>query len=230
MRTAISPVFHTVAMLIGAFVAGAWLVSAVVSAAAGEPTPAQAAFAQQPSRDLQPQVPPGTQSRRDTIDDPCFESMLNAAAEMAHCDGVISQLISRDLDFVQTRRLAAAYNNRALNPLQQPAAALEDLSAAIDLLPQWAELHLNLGNLYLHAADYPAALAAYDRALQLSQGALVAAHFNRAFVHRALGEPLQAETDLLRWRGFVVPEPVAEDAQTEGVTPLEESAVHRADE
>ena len=173
-------------------------------------TLAQATSAQQRSREIQPQAPPAD---RPMDADTCFESMLDSATEIAYCDGVISQLNGRSLDFAQTRALAAAYNNRALNLTQQSEAALDDLHAAIELLPQWAELHLNLGNLYLRAADYPAALAAYDQALQLSQGDLRAAYFNRAFVHRALGQPLNAQTDLLLWHGILNSEQAAEDEQ-----------------
>jgi len=160
--------------------------------------------------------------------DQCFESTLSHSANTAntaYCDAVINALSGRLLDADQSWELAAALNNRALgrSRTKDLEGAISDLTAAIDNLPQWAELYVNRGNLYLKAAAHAAALADYDRALQLSGGRLDAVLFNRAFVQRALGQPKRAEEELLRWQATLWQEtaaPVVPDATEQTPEPL----------
>ena len=142
--------------------------------------------------------------------DPCSETTLIGNASTAHCDAVIYALSERELNADHSWELAAALNNRALsrNRSRDTEGAIGDLTLAIDVMPRWAELYVNRGNLYLKSAAHAAALADYEQALLLSGGRLDAVLFNRAFVERALGQPKRAEAELLLWQRTLLPETV----------------------
>ena len=142
--------------------------------------------------------------------DPCSETTLIGNASTAHCDAVIYALSERELNADQSWELAAALNNRALsrNRSRDTEGAIGDLTLAIDVMPRWAELYVNRGNLYLKSAAHAAALADYEQALLLSGGRLDAVLFNRAFVERALGQPKRAEAELLLWQRTLLPETI----------------------
>ncbi len=152
--------------------------------------------------------------------DPCSEATLTGNASTAHCDAVIYALSERELNADQSWELAAALNNRALsrNRTQDTEGAIGDLTLAIDVMPRWAELYVNRGNLYLKSAAHAAALADYEQALLLSGGRLDAVLFNRAFVERALGQPKRAEAELLLWQATLLP--AVPDATEETVEPV----------
>lgn len=146
-----------------------------------------------------------TRSGEQTAADRCSETTLTRSANSASCAAVITALSGRLLNSAQSWELAAALNNRALSRTRTRdlEGAIGDLTAAIDVMPQWAELYVNRGNLYLKTAAHTAALADYEQALLLSGGRLDAARFNRAFVQRALGQPKRAEEELLLWQATV---------------------------
>ncbi len=79
-------------------------------------------------------------------------------------DPVIGEEIRRD-DFV-------AYNNRGLNYLNRGEydRAVELLSTAIQLNPDYVLAHNNLGHVYLRIGEYDRAIASYRRALELRPG------------------------------------------------------------
>ncbi len=177
----------------------------------------------------QPVTPPGVapfdpfssaRSGERSLADQCSESTLTRSTSTAHCESVIYALSERPLDAEQSWELAAALNNRALsrNRTRDVEGAIGDLTAAINVMPQWAELYVNRGNLYLKTAAHAAALADYEQAARLSGGRLDAVLFNRAFLQRALGQPKRAEEELLRWQATV---PSADQSTTdETVEPI----------
>lgn len=71
------------------------------------------------------------------------------------------------------------------------AAARDAIQRAIELRPNIAAYHVNLGNALTHLGDPPAALAAYQAAIQLEPG-LAGVHFNRALLLAELGRTGEA--------------------------------------
>ncbi len=94
--------------------------------------------------------------------------------------------------------LAATYSNRGILLARsgQLEKAIEDQNTAIQLDPQSASAHINRANVYYRAARHAEALADYDQAIALSAGSFAPAFYNRALVHKALGENDAARQDL----------------------------------
>lgn len=94
--------------------------------------------------------------------------------------------------------LAATYSNRGILLARngQLTKAIEDQNTAIQLNPRSASAHINRANVYYRAARHAEALADYDEAIALSSGSFAPAYYNRALVHKALGENDAARQDL----------------------------------
>jgi tetratricopeptide (TPR) repeat protein len=94
--------------------------------------------------------------------------------------------------------LAATYSNRGILLARsgQLEKAIEDQNTAIQLDPHSASAHNNRANAYYRAARHAEALADYDEAIALSSGSFAQAFYNRALLHKALGEDDAARQDL----------------------------------
>jgi len=125
----------------------------------------------------------------------CFAAARHADQEPDQDVGPCHTLIQRaDLD-PKTR--AAAHNNRGLilSAMGLHADALGDFEAALELAPGLALALVNRANVMFMLERYPAALKAYDEVLAtITQPHVVL--FNRALVHRALGNVEAAGLDL----------------------------------
>lgn len=138
----------------------------------------------------------------------CLDAAMTApGSNLGFCDLVISQLSEGGgADPTTTRALSAALSNRAIAAQREGAydAAEADLQRALDIAGPHPDLLLNRGNLRLAQRRYAEALIDYSEALRLSRGTLLAAHYNSAFAHRALGQIPEAVADELRARGHKV--------------------------
>ena len=94
--------------------------------------------------------------------------------------------------------LAATYSNRGIILARggRLTRAIEDQNTAIQLDPKSASAYNNRANVYYRAARHAEALADYDAAIALSSGSFAPAFYNRAVVHKALGENDAARQDL----------------------------------
>jgi tetratricopeptide (TPR) repeat protein len=124
-------------------------------------------------------------------EDACFAAARHTDHDTSACDILIQRL---DLD-TQTR--AAAHNNRGLilSARGLHADALGDFETALELAPALAHAQVNRANVMFMLERYPEALKAYDEALATATEAHVVL-FNRALVHRALGNIEAAGLDL----------------------------------
>lgn len=143
----------------------------------------------------------------------CFDAAVAApGSNLGYCDLVISQLSEEQLSEADTtdpttnHQLASALSNRAIAAQREGAwdSAEADFQRAVDVAGPTPDLLLNRGNLRLSQRRYQEALVDYAEALRLSQGTLLAAHYNSAFAHRALGQIPEAVADELRARGHQV--------------------------
>jgi len=94
--------------------------------------------------------------------------------------------------------LAATYSNRGIIRASHGRIdkAIEDQNAAIRLVPQSAQAHVNRANAYSRAKRHQEALTDYDQAIALSSGALAPAYYNRSLTYKALGNNEAAQKDL----------------------------------
>lgn len=85
---------------------------------------------------------------------------------------------------------ASVRNNRcwAYNEMRvQPQLAIDDCSAAIELKPDMAIAHLNLGHAFLRSGDRSRALSEYDETLRLDPN-YAEAYSNRGAIYNMMGE------------------------------------------
>lgn len=138
----------------------------------------------------------------------CLDAAIAApGSNLGYCDLVISGLSEGGaMDAAAIRQLSAALSNRAIAAQREGAyeSAETDLQRALEVAGPSPDLLLNRGNLRLAQRRYAEALNDYSEALRLSQGTLLAAHYNSAFAHRALGQIPEAVADELRARGHTV--------------------------
>jgi len=124
-------------------------------------------------------------------EDACFAAAQRADQDVSPCHTLIQRV---DLD-PQTR--AAAHNNRGLilGAMGLHADALGDFESALELAPGLAHAQVNRANVMFMLERYPEALKAYDELLTTTTQPHVVL-FNRALVHRALGNVKAAGLDL----------------------------------
>jgi tetratricopeptide (TPR) repeat protein len=128
-------------------------------------------------------------------EDACFAAAQHADQDADQDVSPCHTLIQRvDLD-PQTR--AAAHNNRGLilSAMGLHADALGDFESAMELAPGLAHAQVNRANVMFMLKRYPEALKAYDELLTTTTQPHVVL-FNRALVHRALGNVEAAGLDL----------------------------------
>lgn len=75
-------------------------------------------------------------------------------------------------------------------------AAVEDYAAALALMPNLSEAHINHGVALYYQGRYAQAVSAYDRAIDIGSDKIALAHFNRALAHEQLGDARAAYYDL----------------------------------
>jgi predicted Zn-dependent protease len=133
--------------------------------------------------------------------DACFAAARSGSANPFPCDLAAEAGRSEGSD----ARLAAALANRALifTAAGRLQAALDDLNSALNLAPDDAALHGNLGNLLLRLGRAADALAAHDTAVRLRPDAALH-QYNRAFSYRAVGDADRAAQVV---EALSVPEP-----------------------
>ncbi len=124
----------------------------------------------------------------------CYRSasVQPSAADIDACTAAIEQ------GQLTLTELAATYSNRGilLARAGQLDKAIEDQNVAIQLDPRSASAHINRANVHYRASRHAEALADYDQAILLSSGSFAPAFYNRALVHKALGENDAARQDL----------------------------------
>jgi tetratricopeptide (TPR) repeat protein len=126
----------------------------------------------------------------------CFDAARaqtpNQDLDPTPCEAVIERL---DID---PRTLAAAHNNLGLihAAMDLGELALDDYAAALALAPELFQARVNQATLLLQQGRYPEALAVLDEALEEPMAEQHVVLFNRALVHRALGNVEQAGRDV----------------------------------
>lgn len=123
----------------------------------------------------------------------CYQAARDGGRDAYACDLAVQ--MARDAG--DAAALAAALANRSLvlAAAGRVQPALGDLDEALAQAPGNADLHGMRGNLLLRLGRASEALAAHDRAIELTPDDPVA-YYNRAFSYRALGEPHRAARDV----------------------------------
>jgi tetratricopeptide (TPR) repeat protein len=126
------------------------------------------------------------------IEGACFAAARDLDPDPSTCD----VLIQRADTGAQT--LAATHNNRGLilGAMGLQEEALVDFETALELAPGLGAAQVNRASTLFQLARYPEALTAYDEALTTMTTEQHVALFNRALVHRALGNVEAAGLDL----------------------------------
>ncbi len=123
----------------------------------------------------------------------CYEEARfgNGTAAVRACNNAL-----RD-GALSRRDTAATYVNRGIlfNRAKRYADAIEDFNQAIGINPALGPAFLNRGNSYFFRKDFPAAMADYERAIDLETGELHAAYFNRGLVQEIRGNQEAALAD-----------------------------------
>lgn len=119
----------------------------------------------------------------------------NASAETQLLRGQADT--SRALIPGQTSRTATPSLPQTIRPLDVLPSALQDLSIAISLAPDFAYGYYNRGYLYAQSGDTALAIADYSRAIELMPR-LAEAYFNRGLLYIQTGNIPSATQDLSR--------------------------------
>lgn len=110
------------------------------------------------------------------------------------CNTAIAQ------ESLSRRDLAATRVNRGIlrMGLRDYPLAQSDFAAAVKMMPELAEAHVNLGGSLVAQRLYEEGVAEIDRGLALNPDQPEKAYFNRAIAHEALGNATQAYRDFTR--------------------------------
>lgn len=142
--------------------------------------------------------------------EPCLDAVLShsSTAERACSDLVatLSYPLSHEgaAGAADAQALASAFNNRALARMQARLhgadleGAATDLGEAIALTPSSWAIYLNRGNLQLASGNARAALADYERVLELAPEMSAAVSRNSVLAWRMLGNLPAAEQQLVQ--------------------------------
>ena len=76
--------------------------------------------------------------------------------------------------------------------------AMADYNNALEMDPENGEAYLNIGAAYIYERDYPPAVEALDRAIELETSDLWAAYYNRGIAHEQSGDLTAAYWDFVR--------------------------------
>lgn len=119
---------------------------------------------------------------------------LSAASALPACDKALAfQRMTR-------REKASTFVNRAIlhTHLRNFDAAFKDLNRALELVPNFAEAHLNRGNVFLFVESLEQAVKEYDAAIDYGTRKPHAAYYNRGLAYEALRRPKLAYQDFVR--------------------------------
>lgn len=96
--------------------------------------------------------------------------------------------------------LAATYSNRGLLLSRdgEVGAALKDHDKAIVIAPDMGSLYVNRANAYVRAKRMNDAMGDLERAIDIADASLAAAHYNRALLFQRLGDGRAARADAER--------------------------------
>ena len=100
---------------------------------------------------------------------------------------------------------------------------------ALELEPEYAELHVSLGALYIHQEEYDKAVAHLEKGVELDDS-LAVAHSNLAFAYATVGRFDDADRELKEAivRGYERPELIKERIDSFKTISQEEAAQEEA--
>ncbi len=95
------------------------------------------------------------------------------------------------------RDRAATLTNRGIIhiALKHYDQAITDLNGALELKPEFGEVHVNIGNIYFINDDYYSAVQEYTAAIDKQTTKVHVAHINRGMAYEKLGDVENAEKD-----------------------------------
>ena len=95
------------------------------------------------------------------------------------------------------RDRAATLTNRGIIhiALDHYDEAITDLNGALELKPEFGEVHVNIGNIYFINDDYFSAVEEYTAAIDKQTTKVHVAHINRGMAYEKLGDFENAEKD-----------------------------------
>jgi tetratricopeptide (TPR) repeat protein len=109
---------------------------------------------------------------------------------LATCDQAMTGRLS-DKD-----RIATQINRGILEAAAgEPGAAIADYNAALVAKPDMADVYINRGSAYLHAANYESARADFDRAISLGTRNAALAYYDRGMANEKSGKVQDAYHD-----------------------------------
>ncbi len=124
----------------------------------------------------------------------CFEEsrLPLSSTGLRYCDEAL-----RHEDLTR-RNEAATLSNRGiiLSNTGKLNAALEDHNRAIELMPQLGQAYVNRGNTHYHMRDFEAAIADFERAIELGATPIQLPHYNKALALIRLGRKEDARITL----------------------------------
>ncbi len=162
----------------------------------------------------------------------CFQEArfgTSTSVGLGACDEALrfSSLSIRD-------RVATLVNRGILfNRARRFDDAITDFNEAMRLDPAKGEAYLNRGNSYFFKKNFPAALADYDRAIELDTHDLHAAYFNRGLVLEAMNrfeEALEAYERSLEIRPEFVPAAARASAVEARLSQMDQEGADMPDE
>ncbi|NNE37182.1 MAG: tetratricopeptide repeat protein [Gammaproteobacteria bacterium] len=95
------------------------------------------------------------------------------------------------------RDRAATLTNRGIihMALDHFDAAISDFNGALELKPEFGEIHVNIGNIYFINDDYSGAVEEYTAAIEKETTKAHVAHINRGMAYEKMGDLGNAEQD-----------------------------------
>ncbi len=95
------------------------------------------------------------------------------------------------------RDRAATLTNRGIihMALNHFDAAIEDFNGALELKPEFGEIHVNIGNIYFINDDYHGAVEEYTFAIEKETTKAHVAYINRGMAYEKIGDVKNAEND-----------------------------------
>lgn len=98
---------------------------------------------------------------------------------------------------MSVRDRAATLTNRGiiLMSLQEYDRALQDFTAALDIRPDFGEVHINMGNIYFLERSYNSAIEQYTAAIEKQSSRIHIAYINRGMAYERLENFDNAEQD-----------------------------------
>lgn len=164
--------------------------------------------------------------------EPCLDSVLSHSSNADRaCSDLVAALsyqgATDNADPEQAIALASAFNNRAMARMHSGdlEGAASDLAEAVSLTPSNWAVYLNRGNLHLANTNIQAALADYQRVLELSPDMARSLDLNSVLAWRALGDVQAAEQQLLRTASRIDSAAEGSESREPAETPAAEPAM-----